>query len=277
MKQRYAGYDNPKGGRPRRADSHNKVVHAKRKGTDGEWPDALLGEFVRLMGTTMSYGMVTAQLNGMFPDCQKSRNAVLGKASRMGLRQEKPMPSNPNAQSPEARSGLAKRRNRRVKKNDGLAPVVFGKESSVLRAETDIGERPKRQRVLSNSHPEVIKRKKGHVPCIIETNPLTSRPVAETDRDKCMWPTSDDISCMEVCGVEATVGAYCERHAQVAYRVMPTTRRNRSFGADNREYRKRLEHEAFDTVESFLPLADDQRHEDPVMLALPHFIGKYDE
>ena len=78
---------------------------------------------------------------------------------------------------------------------------------------------------------------------------------------------------MEVCGAPSTCGAYCDRHAQVAYRVMPTKRRNRGYHKDDQEFRNRLSHEADALLEesTFVPPLDDE------VLMVPHFIGVFDE
>lgn len=65
---------------------------------------------------------------------------------------------------------------------------------------------------------------------IIEDAPPTSMASADLDyRYQCPWPTSEDAS--QSCGSPVTCGAYCARHAKMAYRVMPTERRQRTYHA----------------------------------------------
>jgi hypothetical protein len=75
---------------------------------------------------------------------------------------------------------------------------------------------------------------------IVEDRPATSVPLFGTDERDCKWPTSADVLSMEVCGQASTIGAYCDKHAMLAYRQMPSQSRVGSFRADNVEHTKRL-------------------------------------
>lgn len=53
--------------------------------------------------------------------------------------------------------------------------------------------------------------------------------------DLCKWPTEVG-ECTEI----AAIGAYCECHAKLAYRTMPTVKRNAVFTKKDEEWRSRL-------------------------------------
>lgn len=193
--------------------------------------------------TDLSYRQIAFKLNDEFPGDRKvTRNAVLGKASRDGLRTNKPR----NAASrggPKKRVAAKgyKHVKRRTRPATGLAPVILGAGQSVmLRDEGDKGVARPFSRRLSHGSDALKVRKQGNLPCIVEANPLSSMPVSETDASCCQWPTSNDIACMEVCGSAVKIGAYCERHAAVAYRTMPTAKRQRLHGKVDEEYKNRI-------------------------------------
>jgi hypothetical protein len=48
-------------------------------------------------------------------------------------------------------------------------------------------------------------------------------PAARVCVELCQWPMTNG------CHNEATIGAYCDEHAGIAYRLMPTVKRNRTF------------------------------------------------
>jgi hypothetical protein len=66
---------------------------------------------------------------------------------------------------------------------------------------------------------------------IVEDRPLTSVPVGELKRGQCKWPTND--AATEACGASISVGAYCPRHAVIAYQAPPTAKRNALFHRKN--------------------------------------------
>jgi hypothetical protein len=208
------------------------------------WPQAMEARLIDLCSNSeLSYREIALKLNAEFPKERKvTRNAVLGKASRDGLRDGKPK----NAASrggPKVRVAAKGYRHakRRTRPGTGLAPVLFGAgESAMLRSEGDPGRSRPYSRRLSEGSVALAERKAGNLPCIVEAQPLTSMARIDTDRSCCQWPTSLDVACMEVCGSEVKIGAYCERHAAVAYRTMPTAKRNRVYQKTDEEYRHRL-------------------------------------
>lgn len=206
---------------------------------------------IALCKTTESYGEIMKKFNARFPHAMKTRNAILGRAQRQGWSLNKPKPPG-YTQTAGANQTRKEKYDRTitVRKLEGtfermkhkpLVPVVFKKAEAVLRDESDPGETRKgRPRKLSANDPKLKERKKGTLPCIIEEQPLTSMAVAECEGG-CMWPTSEDIACMEVCGAAATIGSYCARHAQAAFRVMPTMKRNRVRLKEDVEHARRVD------------------------------------
>lgn len=210
------------------------------------WSDAQDDYLQELCKTTMSYSQCRVKFNERFPHDTKTRNALLGRATRKGYRGGKPKPptyGHTNAMQATRKANIGRKRKLTAEVKRGLAPVVFKQEQdSSLRHEGDKGQyQSEAGRKLGYFDPVVVERKKGNLPSIIEQAPLTSAPLAECERGTCMWPTSEDISCLEVCGVKATIGAYCARHAQVAFRILPTNKRNRTRDKEDREYAKRID------------------------------------
>jgi hypothetical protein len=242
----------------------------------------------------MSYGAIADLLNTEFKDePRKSRNATLGRATRKGYVTDKPSSGLRNGNSSNKRKRkvgtIDKRRSmKRVKSSREVVlteqPVVFA-----LREEGETGVMPPRSARLKQGSVELDKRRKGNLPCIVELAPLTSHPVAEVERGGCMWPTSDSIECMEVCGVEAVVGAYCARHAQVAFRIMPTKKRNRVRDKEDREHLVRVDGSHLrgesDADGEWLSrqlmaleeITVDADGDGIAPLLLPHFIGVFNE
>jgi hypothetical protein len=178
----------------------------------------------------LSYSQITGVLNGEFPDNIKTRNAVLGRAARRGYRAMKPKPltyGKTEAMQTTRRSNIAR--------SKAMSPVTL------LRDEGDPGKTQTRSRKLSASDPRLKERRKGYLPAIVEEQPLTSVVLSSCDKGSCMWPTSTGPTCLEVCGAEATIGSYCARHAQVAYRVMPTRKRQSLRAKEDVEHAKRID------------------------------------
>jgi hypothetical protein len=207
----------------------------------GYWPPEMEAALVKACMTSASYGIITRQLNDAWPKYQKTRNAVLGKARRMGIDGAKPVLARTRASAQRQRrkppEALGLKRNARTSPGTGLAPVVFRDDPAGLRSEAEGRLSYAQHKGRIRGADNIAAAKLGKVPSIVEQAPLTSVPHAECERDVCQWPTTESIACMEVCGAKAEIGAYCARHAQVAYRVMPTVRRNRCYLKDDAEFR----------------------------------------
>lgn len=261
--------------------------------TNIEWlpeQDAFLQEECKGIN---SFSVISQALNTLFPDNPKSRNAVLGRCARKGWSKTKPVKAhwtNTEQASQTRRASFARTIANRKASNPPMprkrATIKQETDPRILRAESDPGATRGYSRKLSQSDPALKERKKGYLPAIVEEKPLTSVVMIESDRDCCKWPTSEDVRCMEVCGADATVGAYCERHAQLAYRVMPTRKRNRTYLKDNNEHRVRSDgsHSRRDLDVDGQWLADQLLGSDVYLLEgpddgispllLPHFMEK---
>lgn len=267
------------------------VVRNNREPHD-KWSDARDARLKVLCLTTESYGTITRMLNEEFKDePKKTRNATLGRASRKGYCKDKPSIKGERIVRKRKIKYAGADTRKRVKSRLEVVlsdqPVTFTGEEEQLRDEGDRAIGPRRSRKLKEGDVALDQRRKGNLPSIIEQAPLTSVPVTETERGCCMWPTNDDAT--EVCGAEAKVGAYCARHAQVAFRVMPTRKRNRIRGKEDREHLIRvdgshLRSEADPDGEwlSRQLMALDEvtvsTEDDGIApLMLPHFIGAFNE
>lgn len=226
----------------------------KREGVDLTWSDEMNEWLRNACKTKVSYTDMAKEFNAEFPNSNKTRNALLGRAQRMGLSVSKPSAS---AAAITRRLGKRdatgvttpkrvynQRKGQRIKLMKKAAPVVFKTQNeTTLRDEGDRGSpnSPRGARKLNGNDPVVIERKKGSLPAIIEQKPLTSVPVAICEAESCMWPTSEDVTCLEVCGAPVAAGAYCARHAAVAYRVLPTKRRQGTHGKQDLEHTRRID------------------------------------
>ena len=61
--------------------------------------------------------------------------------------------------------------------------------------------------------------------------PVGSVSLLRTRRNDCKFPVGSDGGSLMVCGSPASVGAYCAKHAALAYDRLPTARRNGRFHA----------------------------------------------
>lgn len=216
------------------------VVHQAKNAFARDWPEEHKARLKALCGGSMSYAEITKSINTEFKT-EYTRNAVLGKAARMGLSNGEHNGTKPKPKRTYASRAVKQGRPRKAL-NVGGVPVVFdgAQQSSLIRHEGDRGETQPMSKRLSAGDPQLAVRKLGRVPCIIESAPLTS--TTNADRRDCQWPTSDDILNMAVCGAPSTCGAYCDRHASVAYRVQPTGKRNR-------RYHKRDQYQCVDVID----------------------------
>lgn len=195
------------------------------------WQDDEIEWLRRVITSGMSYSQLAGNYANTFKDRpRKSRNAILGKATRLGIRDQKTgswggkvktvKRAKPNKGTGRTRADriVAKAAAPTQFDNDGLRSDEFAR----LPSDVFSGHRK-----LTKA--DIAERKKGKLPSIVEKAPTSSKPIFETDHDDCKWPTSHEVRDMSVCGAPATHGAYCEKHAQLAYRAMPTRKRNASF------------------------------------------------
>lgn len=219
------------------------------------WPQAAVDILRRALagGASFQDAARTLYANGH----PFTRNACIGKAKRLGI------VSNNGPASPEhSRSTFAKRK----RMSPRSRPLAAPQQGPVTReSDTGIELRDDFTRVPGGqggyklkrkaTKEEISERKKGHIPNVVEQQPESSIHWAKAGRTACKWPTSDDAQF--VCGQPSTVGAYCDRHAQLAYRTMPSRRRNGTFHKESSEYAVRSpriidDAEVADTIEHFL-------------------------
>lgn len=170
--------------------------------------------------TSMPYRVIAMEFAAAFPDVhpKRTRCAMMGRAARRGYNIEKP-PAHNDTRVRKPKAQPITPRQPRVKVNDALG--------SLLRADsTPLGSIPSPDKRPRGAQ-QIEEARKGHIPQIIETAPTSSVPLSDAPRGSCKWPTNDDPSDFHVCGQPGVIGSYCERHAQVAYRTMPTVRRNK--------------------------------------------------
>lgn len=214
--------------------------HYTRRLAEDDWQPEHDVALAETMETGVSFRVAAGLMNERFPGMNWSRNAVLGRAARKGIKSKLKHGQTGRVKPNKTVTKRGTRPKRaKVAKETAAAPVTFGKGQDVaLRQE---GSLEKTYRYGRKSKTQIEQAKKGHLPCIVEDKPLTSVPVAICEGDSCQWPTSTDITCMEVCGARVEIGAYCSRHAEVAYRAMPTHKRNGIRHKDDREHATRID------------------------------------
>jgi hypothetical protein len=187
---------------------------------------------VMVKDSTASFKTIANLLNVQFGGTRerphdRTRNAVIGKARRLGLIKENDVKSKKIITVRAKKITLRKL----CQSAPGrVPPVVF--KPAVLR-EDDVRAAQNRKASgfgrITHTSAAVAKARLGSLPAIVEEKPLTSVAFLGSSRECCKWPTSDDVRSMEVCGAPSEIGAYCERHARVAYTTMPTRKRNRIY------------------------------------------------
>lgn len=166
----------------------------------------------------ISYGeMAIKYVEAFGYNVKRTRNSILGRAARKGFGTHKA--------HQHGKRGLAKVRKQVVVRKEPARPA----DERELRSDAEPLIRRSHPHMVRRATPEEIERRKlgAAVPCIVEDAPPTSVPFLETDG--CKWPTSEDVRDLHVCGAPKQIGSYCTRHARMAFREMPTPRRNRSY------------------------------------------------
>ena len=148
------------------------------------WTDDRVAMLRELWSKGLSASQIAVQLGGV------SRNAVIGKAHRLGL-ESRPSPIRGGG------SGSRSRRNRAISR------ALEAKALRGTMADEEIGGEP----VLSNSGEKVVEQ------------PLArpARPVS--DVKDCLWPLGDPgEDSFGFCGEDTAPGRpYCAKHCSVAY------------------------------------------------------------
>lgn len=165
--------------------------------------------------TPASYGEITKSFNARF-GTHVSRSAILGKCDRMGIRGSKvSSKSGPRAgnriRRTKADPAVHVNRKNSFGTIGGLSRPPLAGPVDPLREENDRG-------------PALTRSKSVNVDTMFDATPDTKKSFLDLRRDECKWPATSDASM--ACGAKITIGAYCTRHAQIAYRTMPTRSRN---------------------------------------------------
>jgi hypothetical protein len=216
------------------------------------WPDDVIETMKQAIANGASAGEVVGTLRRQH-NYVTTRNSVLGKAYRIGCRFKGKMHNGDaikrtNKARVESRRALPKppKQSRRMKLPKVVEPV------SLLREEGNVRSPVAQYKRLSKQE-DIERARIGFIPAVIEAAPTTTKPFGDLKRGECRWPTVDDAS--HACGATATVGAYCDKHAVIAYRTMPTRKRNASFAKVqdiDRGRKNVLDAEAEETVRHFL-------------------------
>lgn len=235
-----------------------------------EWPDDVLETVKRELDGGATYKEVLSVISERHPSFHTTRNAIIGKANRMGWYSQNKMR---NAQG--VKDALSQRKkDPRV----SIKPAKYVKEETLLREDDRATQalpalKPGRRRTKE----EIEIARKGHIPAIVESAPRASKPFSELKRGECKWPTAIDASM--ACGRNATCGAYCDDHASIAYRTPPTRKRHAIIGKEqdiDRARRLRIDAEAEATIAHFLdareaPRISDHGRDDGDVI--PAFLG----
>lgn len=230
------------------------------------WPDEMVELLKLKLQAGLSYSQIATAINGSgrWPKLQKTRNAVLGKALRDGLTDLVPFAGSKHSRGKGTNATVRDKSGRWTPPLDahilklygeGLRPAVIADAMNagfamdityhhVRHRLTALGvfekagprrtDHPARQ--MGHPYPHQTKGgpSAGFIPQIVEASPETSVLSHDTDPAKhCQWPTSDGARAMHVCGQTIVQGAYCARHAEIAYRQLPTPRRNAGFHRRN--------------------------------------------
>lgn len=189
-------------------DNSSKRAVGAHNGRD--WTDEQVSWLREAIKTMQSYSLLAAEFNTRFNE-QRTRNAVLGKCSRLGIRSEaasrRTVVSKPKADKP------AKLRQSPPTAPNAKAPVLSGESFNAKRRLT----------------PEQLAERMAPKPVadIFQDATAASKPLLDCKSDECKWPISDALAC----GKKITRRSYCAFHAQLAYRE-PYHRRSKAYEAD---------------------------------------------
>jgi hypothetical protein len=160
--------------------------------------------------TKVSYKQMALDFNVRF-GTRLTRNSILGKCSRLGLRNVKTPSRHMQVRRAKRTASLNKSRVAAVR-SQSPAPD----HEALLRPDGRLNR-------LTEGATRVRKEFGGIDGFHDDT--IVGRPFLDLRRGECRWPVTNDAS--RACGAKACVGSYCTAHAQLAYRTMPTVSRNR--------------------------------------------------
>jgi hypothetical protein len=195
----------------------------------------------------VSFSRITAELNERY-ECGVSRNAVIGKCTRMGLVSDAPRKSSSASGATVVK--IRKGRMRRaapdavpVEWNDALDALIIELHSRKAMRATQIthfvrqefGTSPTAEQIFARLHElgvvagiEDKGRKRS-----ADGTPLAPMmfcdmpdedggvPIADHQFYTCHWPMSGDTRNMRLCGERLFHNAYCRRHTMIACSQLP--------------------------------------------------------
>lgn len=259
--------------------------HYNREGFNAQtWEPEWIDYLRELVAASKSYAEIADAFAVKYPFRTWTRNAVLGKAQRLGLTHPNRKTAPPKGRAPMSEKSRAhKKQYMRAYHAERKTANSTAATSGVLRDEhTGTGSLAVPRTRTSKA--EMANRRLGAVPDVADTGVTSSKPMLETSLSECKWPTCDDPRSMDVCGAPATCGSYCDHHALRAYRVMPTRRRHAIMHAEQLEHERRLPfpgHGGGDVlaIAPPAPLLDaqdvpaiDEIPDDPVLM-IPRFLA----
>lgn len=167
------------------------------------WTDEAVAELKRLHSTGLSMARIAVALG-----C-KSRNAVIGKAHRLGLLSKQPKKAEPKKTPLKTPHGGGKR---------DLRPDT--RRASPLKIRRQVAPRPS---------PSLLAPVSEHAPEPIPTPIVAGLKLIDLGLFHCRWIVGDVAGSDTIyCGVPSTRGSYCACHAAIAYR--PRVERPRKAG-----------------------------------------------
>jgi hypothetical protein len=210
-----------------------------------DWPQPVLDDLASLLDAGKSYEFIRAHMVKAH-HYVTTKNALIGKAHRLGLFSR-------NRMAPAATAALERKKADPRMKPERKKPVPKAKpESSLLRKEGDPGAKATGYRRL-RSQKEIAIARKGYIPPATPSAPSTATSFGDLARHQCRWPCTHDATM--ACGGKATIGSYCDEHAVIAYRTMPTKRRNASIRKEpdiDRERARAFDAECNAAIEHYL-------------------------
>lgn len=195
-----------------------------------EW-DPEHAEYLRVLVVENGLQAAAAleELQSKYPCIAWTRNTVIGKLHRMQWMRNGEVPKPKVKRQPKASAPRSTPAQIAWNEKAKAERQRLRLEQAGLRSDSDAGLERRPYLGKRATAENIAERRLGYIPDIVEALPRTSRPINETSRHDCKWPTTHDIRDFMVCGQPATAGAYCAKHARLAYRVMPTVRRNANF------------------------------------------------
>lgn len=160
-----------------------------------------------------------------------TRNAVVGKASRMGLGRKRASPSNlVHRVARKPRGSMCGKQASTTIKDERIQLRADDVMVSCATPADPITKQRRSAQLTSWITSTADTAKQATIPDIVQPSDC-SVLLADARDDQCKWPASADIRDMRVCGRLATVGAYCAAHALKGYSTLPTRKRQARFHA----------------------------------------------